>query len=297
MLPRSILRLLAALCVWAAANNGVHAQGQFFFITDHAGYTGSWGFYSTLADAQNNTNLKSSGTIPQLNLGVYLTNGIYPPGGSAPNSSIITTNWYSSKDPKTPGVGNTSNQSLGFFQIYNDPANATTKNNAFWSQDLKSITVNETAQNVKGVAGKESRFSPLAGLGFADTQGEFLSYAFTATASGLNGVPNNGSIQDIGLDKTAKLNGFSGSLNAIFQNTVGLGNPSLDGFYSINLNFNNISSLDGTFTNFINPNQFASNTVIPEPASCLTFGLVFAASAGFGWRKSRQRRHSALQTA
>jgi len=294
MLPRSILRLLAALGVWAAAINGAHAQG-FYFITDHQGYTGNWGFYSTLADAQAGTNLKGSGTIDQRNLGVYITNNLYPttavPPGAPPNTSIITTNWYSSKDG-TPGTGNTSNTSKGFFQIYNDPANSTTKNNAFWAQDLKSITVNETAQNVKGVPGKESRFSPLAGLGFADTQGEYLSYAFTATASGLQGVPlAGGGFADV----TGVATGFSGSLNAIFQNTVGLGNPALDGFYSINLNFNNISSLDGTFTNFINKDDlFASTTVIPEPASCLTFAMVFAASAGFGWRKSRQRRGNEL---
>lgn len=293
MLSRSILRLLAALCVWSAANTAVKAQGSFYFITDHQGYTGSWGFYSTLADAQNGTNQISSGAIPQLNLGVYLTNNLYPTGGSAPNSSIITTNWYSSKDG-TPGTGNTSNQSLGFFQIYNDPANPNTKSNAFWDQDLKSITVSESSANVTGVPGKESRFSPLAGLGFADTQGEFLSYAFTATASGLDGVKvMDGQIQDVNGIAT----GFTGSLNAIFQNTVGLGNPALDGFYAVNLNFNNSSTLDGSFTNFINQNDlYSSNTVIPEPASCLTFAMVFAASAGFGWRKSRRRKAGAVET-
>jgi hypothetical protein len=286
MLPRSLLRLAAALCVWAAISGAAHAQ--FYFITDHAGYTGSWGYYKTLADAQSGQNLVSSGAIPQRNLGIYVTRDLYPPSGGPPNSSIITTNWYSSTNG-TPGTGNTSNTSLGFFQLYNDPTNAKTSSFAFWDQSLSSFTMSESGTGVKGAPGFESRFSPLAGLGFVETQGEYLSYAFTATASGLNGVPNGGVFED----NAGIATGFSGAFNAIFQNTGG--NPALEGFYAINLNFNNSTTLDGSFTNFINPsNQFAGATVIPEPTSVVAFGMIFAASAGFGWRKSRQRRSQAV---
>jgi len=288
MFRRTVLRLLAAMCLWAAANSAIQAQGQFYFITDQAGYTGSWTFYKTQADAQNHTNAVSSGAIPQLNLGVYITNGLYPASGGPPNSSIITTNWYSSKDA-TPGTGNTSNQSLGFFQLYNDPANPSTKNTAAWSQDLKSITISETGANVKGLPGLDSRFSPLPSLGFKETTGEYLSYAFNATATGLNGVATMGAIED----NVGKAGDFTGSFNALFQNTGG--NKALEGFYDINLNFNNKSTVDPVnFPNFINANdQFASTLVLPEPASMVTFGMIFAASAGFGWRR-RQNRAAAL---
>ena len=132
-----------------------------------------------------------------------------------PNTSIITTNWYSSK-AGTPGTGNTSNTSLGFFQIYNDPTNNKTKNNGFWDRPEVDHRQRNRPKCRQGAKGNESRFSPFAGLGFADTQGEYLSYAFTATASGLQGVPPWAAFEDV----TAIATGFSGSLNAIFQNTV-----------------------------------------------------------------------------
>jgi hypothetical protein len=295
MLPRNVLRLAAALCLWAASYNAVQAQGNFYFITDQAGYTGSWTFYKTLSDAQTGANPVSSGAIPQLNLGVYLTSGIYPPSGGPPNSSIITTNWYSSTNA-TPGTGNTSNQSLGFFQLYNDPSNPlNTQHTAAFSQDLTSITVSETGKNVKGAPGLESRFSPTAGLGFKETTGEYLSYAFNATATGLNGVPIMGGTA-IG-DNTGVATNLTGTFNALFQNTGG--NAALEGFYAINLNLNGNSTVDPVnFPNFINPNDlFASTLVIPEPASCVTFAMIFAATAGFGWRRTRQNRTEAMPAA
>jgi len=293
MFSRFGLRLLAALCVWAAALNVSHAQ--FYFITDYAGYNGSWTFYNTLADAQNNTNAVKSGAIPQLNLGMYITQGLYPPGGSAPNSTILTTNWYSSTNG-TPGTGNTSNQSLGFFQLYNDPTNSKSTNTAVANTNTGTMTVNGSGANVTGAPGFESRFSPLAGLGFKETQGEFLTYAFTATASGLkNTVDPSQGFQDN--NNAQGQTAINGSFNALFQNTGG--NPALEGFYNINVNFNSLSTLNSSFKNFINPlDQFAagSSAVVPEPASCLTFAMIFAASAGFGWRKSRQRRADAIET-
>ncbi len=290
MLTRSMMRLSAALCLWAGSVGAANAQ--FFFVTDNAGYTGSWTRYATLADAQINANPLSSGAIPQRNLGVYVSNNLTPPGNPVGNASIFTTNWYSSTTA-VPGTGNSSNTSLGFFQMYNDPTNGNTVNNSFWDQSLKTLTLNESGGGVPGVPGAESRFSPLAGLGIVETQGNYLQYAFTATASGLTGTPNGGNIEDI----TSGASNFTGAFNAIFQNTGG--NPALEGFYNISLNFNNSSTVGSEGLTFNNTpvDLFASATVLPEPASCLTFAMVFAASAGFGWRKNRQRRANAQASA
>ncbi len=105
----------------------------------------------------------------------------------------------------------------------------------------------ESGTNVRGLPGSESRFSPFAGVSSVETQGEYLNYSFTATASGLQGVPVNGGFQD----DTGRATGLAGAFNALFQNTGG--NPSLEGFYNIHLNLNNLTNLDSSFTYFVHP--------------------------------------------
>jgi hypothetical protein len=278
MLSRSVLRLCAAVCVWAASFQAAHAQ--FFFAgSESMGYVGNWTAYNTLADALSGANAVGSGAVAQHDMSLYIDK-TQPFTLANPLQSL----YYS------PSSANAGSNPVGFLGVYNsDPTKQQTF--AYYDPGLKSFHIADKGSTTGGVA----RFDPL-GVGPGGSLGNFLNYSFGINVGGVNGsatgvfgpfsTPDPGEFQK----------SSDGFFQGVFQNTNG---SKL--FYNVDLQINGNSSVNfgGGPNNLLFPNGsiFGSDTVIPEPASCLTFAMVFAASAGFGWRRSRQRRADALANA
>lgn len=251
MISRSLVRLVAALCVWAAAQGAAQAQ---FFITEAYTYTGSWTAY----DAGTNAPV-AQGTITTP-VGVYVSTAA---GGSGPFWFIESGN-----------AAATSGSNLNFFGIYSGVTPTSAAGDYFY-QDPAATTfgTNQSGTNLAG------RFDPNS-VGVGASSGTWESYTFDMFMN--LGVGPNGAGPSTDLDPAGyPINGV-GSFSGQFLNVGG------DGLrYAVDLTFN---------YNPANPasggpimNAFGSNTIMPEPASCVAFAMVFAASAGYGWRRRKQR--------
>lgn len=257
------------------------SEAGLFVNSESLGYTGSWTRYGNLADAQNGVNPLGTGTVPQRDLSIYLTNGA---PDIWPNSTYILTNWYS-------GSPNPSNTNYGFLQIGNDPASYPSQSplsvtaNGYWLDGSLTSYRLDVSGSGATYADAFARFGEIAGGAGSTTTGTFHNFALSVTFGGLSGAynPISGRYESTGLPTSV-----TGSFKAIFENTGT--DPSRHGFYAIDLSINNTSW--AVQNGHIDPaaQSFSStNVVAPEPASLLIFGSCLV--GGAFW--FRRRRHAA----
>jgi hypothetical protein len=259
MLSRFVFRLVAGLCVWAAALE-VAKAGPIFVGTESLGYTGTWVAFSDAALSK----VVGSGVVAQHDMSVYF-DSLTPQSFTQQNP--IQSLYYAAAS------GNAFNNVNGFLGVYgSDLATQTSSGN--WNETLKQFTTSIAGKTTGGVA----RFDPL-GVGPGGSTGDFLSYSFSAVLGGLNGL------NDVPAFTSSNLNPSSaaGSFNGIFHNTSGSGL-----YYAVNLDVNGNSSVQGTAgLLFPDGSVFSSAVQTPEPTSIALLGMSIAGLAGYRLRRRR----------
>ena len=227
-------RKLSSVVVALMGIGAVSAHAQTIATSDAFGYTGTVTYYSTLSDAESNTG-GTQYVMPQRDGAFYLGVGNPNPGD---NAVEFLTNWFSSSDGLDDGIGNPNNTDYGFLQVA-DLSNASlTGWSAGFSPDLNSFTVSADGANAP-YDGANS-FSRLWNAGQPDvggegTSGTWLNYAYSLTATGLNGVDAGGVDMN-----TTSASSFSGSFTGLFQN-LSVSSPASNGFYVVDLTVDNTS--------------------------------------------------------
>lgn len=267
-----------------AASAGQATAGLAELSTDRFGYTGTYTRYETLADAQNGTGAVGGGDVVQRDVSLYIVND--SPQFYSDATYLQTAWWYSTI---SPGNNNPSNTNLSFAQLVNDPAagypSLSGTADAYWTSSALNelrITASGTGVTRASRFGDEGSANKVA----AATNGLFLSYSLDATFSGLNTAtynPSTGAYESYGDPDGITV---AGTFSALFQNTSAT-NPELNGFYTIELTFNNNSwvylnqdSLVGAYPDFPS-SVFGAATVVPEPSSLVLAGLgALGAAAG-----------------
>ena len=210
------------------------AQGksdQFYASSERFGYTGTVSVYETWADANSGRNARCAETLwPQRDGAIFVVKNA-PEYYSDYNA--ILANWWAN------GGHSPSNTNTGFFQLYDDNADAWQNQKASWSRDQDTFTVSANGRNAAyGSPGDYARLwnacAP-AGSGEA-TKGTFLRYEYELVASGLNGVEG----PDGFITNTTNASDYSGHFRGIFRNESKR-YPASNGYYVFDIQFNNIS--------------------------------------------------------
>lgn len=259
-----------------AASHG-RAMASFELSTDRFGFSGTYTRYATQADAEAGTGAIATGTVEQRDMSLALDD----------NASYITTAWWYTQDSQgRTGWGNPSNTNLSFLQIY-DPPSVTA--NGYWT----SGALNEFRITASGSDSTVNARFGTTDTAAADSRGQFLSYSLDATFSGLNTAVDTGSNT---FRSTGDPNGIAvnGTFTALFQNTS-TSNPSLNGFYVVNLTLNSTSWVydnqnsltgDASYSHY-QPSVFESSVVAPEPSTLGLAGMGVMAALIHARRRRR----------
>lgn len=256
MFSRCLFKLLAAVGLWSAVSGA--AQAQYLFYSDSFNFSGSWSSYNSLSDAQSGSNAVGSGAWASQPFTIFAD-------GTAANN-IFQTAFYA-----IPGLP-------PFLGVY-DPTPGTLQNtNVFFDGSDKSANITQSGSTQGGT----SRFDPTGALSPGASGGDWLSYAFNAKAAGID-FPNPAGTPPY--QSFSNPSSVSGAFSGIFQNT-GAGGTGL--FYAVDLtgSFGGARALGQP----INPTDAFISGTIPEPTSCIAFAMVFAASAGYGYRRRQARK-------
>jgi len=149
---------------------------------------------------------------------------------------LLLTNWFANNG------GSPSNKNEGFFQLYDDNADAWQNQKASWSRDRNTFTVSTKGRYATyGSPDHPEDYARLwnvcatEGSGEA-TRGTFLAYEYELVATGLNGVEDpNGFITN-----TSNASDYSGYFRGIFLNESS-DYPKSNGYYVFDIQFNNCS--------------------------------------------------------
>jgi hypothetical protein len=206
---------------------------RFYASSERFGYTGTVSIYNTWADANSGRNARCSAIVwPQRDGGIFVVK-------NAPeyyiDSNMILTNWWANNGASP------SDTNEGFFQLYDENANAWQNQKASWSRDRNTFTVTVRGRNATYGSSDPMDYARLwnacapAGSGEV-TKGTFLQYEYVFVATGLNGVEGpNGFITN-----TTNASNYSGYFRGIFLNQS-LTSPASNGYYVFNLQFNKTS--------------------------------------------------------
>lgn len=235
---RKFVLFMAVLVALVIASSHATAQGKsdrFYASSERFGYTGTVSVYDTWADANSGRNPRCSAVVlPQRDGGIFVVKNA-PEYWSDYNS--ILTNWWANNGASP------SDTNEGFFQLYDDNANAWQNQKASWSRDQNTFTVTAKGRNAtygssnadpKDYARFWNACSP-AGDGEV-TAGTFLRYEYVLVATGLNGVEGPRGF----ITNTTDATDYSGYFKGIFHNES-LTSPASNGYYVFDIQFNNIS--------------------------------------------------------
>lgn len=222
--------VLAGLVAGQAAAAG---PDHFYASSERFGYTGTVSVYNTLEDATLGTNARCSGTVwPQRDGAIFAVK-------NAPeyytDSNLILTNWFANNGASP------SDTNEGFFQLYDDNADAWKTQKASWSRDRNKFTVKATGRNATYGSPDPKDYARLwnacapAGSGEA-TSGTFLNYTYMLIATGLNGVESPPGF----IKNSTNASDYSGHFSGIFQNQSTT-SPDSNGYYVFDIQFNNTS--------------------------------------------------------
>ncbi len=225
------------------------AHAQVIGSTDQFGYTGTVTYYSSLADANSQTD-GTQYNFQQRDGSVYIG---YGNQDTSLNGIAFETNWYSN------GGNNPNDNDNSFLQLNTGSATDAVETGAF-SADLNSFTLSDSGTNLTYA----DAYSRLWNAGQTDVGGEgtigtWLNYSFNLTATGLNGVNSGGFITN-----TTNASSYSGGFTGLFQN-LSVSSPQSDGFYAVNLAVNDTSWM--VSNGFGDADQFQTPSGSPEPAA------------------------------
>jgi hypothetical protein len=227
---------MAMLGLLLIASSPAVAQGnsdRFYASSERFGYTGIVSVYDTWADANSERNARCSTQVwPQRDGGIFAVKNV--PEYSA-DSNLILTNWWANNGASP------SDTNEGFFQLYDENADAWQNQKASWSKDLSTFTVRAKGRNATYGSTNPADYARLwnacapAGSGEV-TKGTFLKYEYVLIATGLNGVQNPGGL----IVNTTNASNYGGFFRGIFRNESST-SPQSNGYYVFDLQFNNTS--------------------------------------------------------
>lgn len=233
---KKFVLFMAVLGVLVFVTSSATAQGNsdhFYASSERFGYTGTVSVYDTWNDANSGRNARCSAVVwPQRDGGIFVVK-------NAPeywvDSNLILTNWWANNGASP------SDTNEGFFQIYDENADAWQNQKASWSRDLNTFTVRGKGRNATYGLEDPEDYARLwnacapAGSGEA-TSGTFLRYEYVFIATGLAGVEGPRGF----ITNTTNASNYSGYFRGIFLNES-VTSPASNGYYVFDLQFNNIS--------------------------------------------------------
>lgn len=269
-------------------------------------YSGSTTRYSTLADAQAQTNSNGTfeiGTATNTTAptsGPVSTNTTLPSrrdayviADTSTNKLIFGTSWYFTPPEfldKVAGFGNPNNTNNGFVQLFDVDGSSVDSMSMGWNQTLDEFSISASGSDAS-FAEDAARFWPAPdSAGAAEVSfGTYIDYDLQMTAF-FNTPTTNGK-------KLGQLpDGLTGTFTAIFQNT----STDLDsiGFYLVELALQAGSSAeDGNYGSpahgfFDGFDQTIAGTTfvapVPIPTALPLFGTGLALMGFIGWRRKRK---------
>jgi len=223
--------VLAGLVAGQAAAAG--KEDHFYASSERFGYTGTVSVYDTWADANSGRNARCSGTAwPQRDGAIFVVK-------NAPeywvDSNLILTNWFANNGASP------SDTNEGFFQLYDENADAWQNQKASWSRDRNTFTVSAKGRNATYGSTDPMDYARLwnacavPGSG-ESTSGTFLRYEYELVAMGLNGVEDPAGF----ITNTTNASNYSGHFRGIFHNES-TSSPASNGYYVFGIQFNDIS--------------------------------------------------------
>jgi hypothetical protein len=229
-----LLAIFAVLAVLGASQaNAAGNADHFYASSERFGYTGTVSVYDTWADANSGRNARCSKIVwPQRDGAIYVVKNA--PEYDA-DYNVIMTNWFANNGASP------SDTNEGFFQLYDENADAWQNQKASWSRDLNTFTVSAKGRNATYGSPDPMDYARLwnacapAGSGEA-TGGTFLKYEYQLVATGLNGVEDSSGF----ITNTTDASDYSGYFRGIFQNQS-TSSPASNGYYVFDIQFNNIS--------------------------------------------------------
>ena len=227
---------MAMLGVLVIASSPAGAQGnsdRFYASSERFGYTGIVSVYNTWADANSGRNPRCSVVVwPQRDGGIFVVK-------NAPeywvDSNMILTNWWANNGASP------SDTNEGFFQLYDENADAWQNQKASWSRDLNTFTVRGKGRNATYGSANPMDYARLwnacAPEGSNEvTRGTFLRYEYVFIATDLNGVEDPSGF----ITNTTNASDYNGYFRGIFLNQSST-SPASNGYYVFDLQFNNTS--------------------------------------------------------
>jgi hypothetical protein len=227
------MALLGALVLVSTLAAAQGKSDHFYASSERFGYTGTVSVYDTWADANSGRNARCSGTEwPQRDGGIFVVK-------NAPeyyiDSNLILTNWWANNGASP------SDTNEGFFQLYDENADAWQNQKASWSRDRNTFTVSAKGRNATYGSPDPKDYARLwnacapAGSG-ESTSGTFLRYEYQLVATGLNGVEDPSGF----ITNATNASNYSGYFRGIFLN-LSTSSPASNGYYVFDIQFNNTS--------------------------------------------------------
>lgn len=226
----TVAALLVLTCGTALAQGN---SDRFYASSERFGYTGVVSVYDTWSDAHSGLNARCSTVLwPQRDGAVYVVRNV--PDYDA-DYNVLMTNWFANNG------GSPSNKNEGFFQIYDDNADAWQNQKASWSKDLNTFTLQAKGRNATYGSDDPLDYARLwnacapAGSG-ESTKGTFLTYEYVFIATGLKGAKAADGL----IKNTQNATNYAGYFRGIFLNQSA-SSPASNGYYVFDLQFNNTS--------------------------------------------------------
>lgn len=231
-----IVACLVCVCVLNVGNVMAASGGNsdnFYASSERFGYTGIVLVYATLKDAISGRNALNAEVWPQRDGAIYAVKNA--PEYDA-DYNIIMTNWFANNG------GSPSNKNEGFFQLYDENADAWQNQKASWSRDRNTFTVSAKGRNATYPSLSDPEdyarlWNAGAPSGSAEaTVGTFLTYEYELVATGLEGVEDESGF----ITNTTNASDYRGHFCGIFRNES-IEFPASNGYYVFDIQFNNIS--------------------------------------------------------
>lgn len=233
---KKCLWILAVVVALVIASTPAAAQGnsdRFYASSERFGYFGTVSVFDNWADANSGRNARCVAMIwPQRDGGIFVVKNV--PDYYADSNVLATNGWANN-------WASPSDTNEGYFQLYDENADAWQNQKASWSKDRNTFTVTARGRNAtygspdpKDYARMWNACAPAGGG--ETTRGTFLTYEYVFIATGLNAVEGPPGF----FTNTMDASNYGGYFRGIFHNES-MTSPVSNGYYVFDLRFNNMS--------------------------------------------------------
>lgn len=205
------------------------------------------------------------------------------------NDTQITTNWYSSSNGLSNGIGNPNNINSGFVQLVTDGNTSVTSMSGGWTNSSYTTFVMSISGGPTTTADNRLWAAPHTDGAVITTDGQFQNYTFYLTTTFAPGAVTQESPG--WFSTTTSPQSITGGFSGNFVNTGSLA----PGQYGFNFTFLDTNWADANgIAGFSYPGgsyfgaSTASAVVVPEPPTLVLFGLFGVAA--FGLRSLARRK-------